>query len=57
MPSVTERLLITYSILLQRLFLCYSSCVKTTVGFFYTAGLNIFFLSELNIEYFTKEIF
>ena len=28
MPSVTDRLLIMYGILLQRFFLCYNSCVE-----------------------------
>jgi len=31
-PSVTDRLLSMYGILLQRLFLCYSSCVQSIMG-------------------------
>jgi len=33
-PSVTDRLLIMYSILLQHLYLCYRSCVPSILGFF-----------------------
>ena len=34
MPSVTDRLLIMYGILLQHLFLCNSSCVQSIMEFF-----------------------
>jgi len=34
-PSVTNRLLIVYGILLQHLFLCYSTCIQPTMGFLY----------------------
>ena len=34
MPSVTDRLLIMYCILLHHLFLCYDSCVQSIMGFF-----------------------
>jgi len=34
MPSVTDRLLIMYGILLQCFFLCGSSCVQSVMGFF-----------------------
>ena len=34
MPSVTDRLLIMYGILLQHLFLCYSSCIQLIMAFF-----------------------
>jgi len=40
---VTKQLLIMYDILLQHLFLCYSSCVQLIMGFF-MAGMNIFLL-------------
>ena len=33
-PSVTDQLLIMCGILLQHLFLCYSSCVQSILGFF-----------------------
>jgi len=33
-PSVTDRLLIMYSILLQQPFLCCTSCVQSIMGFF-----------------------
>ena len=35
MPSVTDRLLIMYGILLQHIFLCYSSCIQSIMGFLY----------------------
>jgi len=41
---VTDRLLIMYGILLQPHFLCYSSCIQSTMGFFYTTGVNIVLL-------------
>jgi len=44
MPSLTDRLLIMYGILLQHLFLCYSSCVQSIMGFFYMADVNVFLL-------------
>jgi len=40
-PSVTDRLLIVDSILLQQPFLCCSSCVQSIMGFFYVADVNI----------------
>jgi len=51
MPSVTDRLLIMYGILLQHLFLCYSNCVQSIMGFYIWLGVNSFFVSELNNEY------
>jgi len=58
MPSdlVTDRLLVMYGILLQRLFLCYSSCVQSIMGFLY-GWYEHHFVSELNNEYFTIQIF
>jgi len=55
-PSVTSaitniQLLIMYGILLQRVFLCYNSCVQSIMGF-----LKYHFVSELNNEYFTRQI-
>jgi len=44
---LTGRLLMMYDILLQHLFLCYSSCVKSVVGFFYMIGVNIMLLVNL----------
>ena len=45
-PAVTDRLLIMYGILLQHLFLCYSSGVQSITGF-YMANVNVF-VTELN---------
>ena len=53
MLSVTDRLLIMYGILLQRLFLCYNSCVQSIVGFFLYGWCENLFVIELNNEYFT----
>ena len=54
--SVTDRLLITYRVLLQHLYLCYSSCVQSITGF-YTADVNVFFVADLTNKYFTRQIF
>ena len=43
-PSVTDRLLIMYDILLQHFCLSYSSCVQSIVGFFEMADVNVFLL-------------
>jgi len=56
MPSANDELLIMYGILLQRRFLCYSSCVQSVMGFL--CGLcQHLFVSELNNDYFTRQIF
>jgi len=55
MQSVTDQLLIMYGILLQHLFLCYSSCVQSKWDFLY-GWCEHLFVSELNNEYF-KTIF
>jgi len=57
MPSVTDRLLIMFGVLLQRLFLCYSSCVRvqSIMGFLYDWCKHVF-VSELNNKYFARQI-
>ena len=45
------------SIVLQHLFLCYSSCVQSIMGFFYMADVNVFLLSELNSKHIATQIF
>ena len=55
MPSLSDQLLIMYNTFLQHLSLCYSSCVRSIVGFFYMAGVNIIF-SELKNEYFSTRM-
>ena len=45
-----------YGILLQHLFLCYSSCVLSIMGFLF-GWCEYLFVGELNIEYFTRQIF
>jgi len=54
MPSVTDRLLVMYGILLQRIFLCYSSCVQSDNGILY-GWCKRLFVSELNNEYFLPD--
>jgi len=59
-PSITDRLLIMYGILLQHLYLPYSSCVQSIMGFFYIAGMNIFLFANniiiiLPHKYFTRD--
>jgi len=56
MPSVTDRLLIKYGILLQCLFLCYDSCVESIMEFLY-GWCEHLFVTELNSKYFTRQIF
>jgi len=56
MPSVTNRLLIMYGILLQHLCLCYSSYVQLIMGFLY-GWCEKHFVSEVNGEYVTRQIF
>ena len=56
MPSVTDQLLIMYGILLQCLFLPYSSCVQLIMGFL-CGWCEHLFVSELTDEYFTRQIF
>jgi len=55
-PSVTDRLLIMYGILLQCLFLCYNSCVVNNRIYLY-GWCEHLFVSELHNEYFTRQIF
>jgi len=54
MPSVTDRLLIMYGILLQHLFLCCSSCVQLIMGFL-CGRCEHLFVSELGNGYFTRQ--
>ena len=56
MPSVTDRLLIMYDILLQHLLLCYSSCVHSILDFIYGRCEHPL-VTELNNEYFTRQMF
>jgi len=59
-PSVTDRLLIMYSILLQHLYLCYSSCVQSIIGFLYGRCEHLFIADLINIlpdKYILQEIF
>jgi len=53
-PSVTDRLLIMYGILLQHFFLCYSSCVNSIMRFLYGRCERLF-ATELNNKYFTAD--
>jgi len=55
-PSVTDWLLIIYSILLQHLYLCYSSCVQSIVEFLYGQCERLFITDFIN-KYFTRQIF
>ena len=48
MPSVTDRLLIMSGILLQHIFLCYSSCIQSIMGFLYVCEGR--FVSNLKIN-------
>jgi len=57
MPSMTDRLLIMYSIVLQHLFLCYTSFFTVNSGIFLYGWCEHHFVSELNNEYFTRKIF
>ena len=55
-PSVTDRVLIMYSIFRWHLFLCYSSCVQSVLGLFIWLMWR-FFACKLNNVYFTRQIF
>jgi len=54
---LTGRLLMMYDILLQHLFLCYSSCAKSVVGFFLYDWCEHHVISKFNNDYFTRQIF
>ena len=56
MSSVTDRLLIIYGILLQHIFLCYSSCVQSIMECLY-GWCDPHFVSELNYEHFPDKYF
>jgi len=55
-PSVTDRLLMMYGILLQHCFLCYSSWVQSIMGFFMWQRERLF-VTELNNKHFTRQMF
>jgi len=55
-PSVTDRLLIMYGILLQHLFLCYSSSVQSIMELLCGQRERLF-VTELNNKHFSRQIF
>ena len=56
MPSVTDRLLIMYSILLRQLFFASAVVYSGVMGFFYMTDVNSF-ASELYDAYFSSHLF
>jgi len=57
MPSVTDRLLIMYAFLLQHLFLMIQQLYTVDNETFLYGWCEHHFVSELNNEYFSRQIF